>query len=337
MSINPEALIQRLIEWIDIDSVTPHEGAYLEALERFFLERGYTCSRQDVEPGRWNLLATRAANPRVLLSTHVDTVPPFIPARREGDTIYGRGACDTKGCLVAMTEAARRLDEAGLGEQVGFLLVVGEEVDHIGAKTAKRWGLSPQRIILAEPTRNQVVAAQKGMIKLDVCAHGKAAHSAYPQRGDSALHRAIDALHDMLHASWPEHEVLGPTTLNVGMLHGGVAHNVFAPEATGSVLIRTVAPTADYVPTIQALTRAHRVEAPIEVENDPVFFEPPSDEVTCTVSFNTDATYLGPIAPVWLVGPGDIEVAHTDHEHITLQDILEGADLYERLLLKALS
>lgn len=336
MKTQPEALIARLIQWIDIDSVTPNEGAYLEALEQFFLEQGYTCERQDVEPGRWNLLAMRKPNPRVLLSTHVDTVPPFIPARREGDVIYGRGACDTKGGLVAMTEAARRLDEAGLGQEVGFLLVVGEEVNHIGAKTAPAWGLSPTRIILGEPTRNKVVSAQKGMIKMDICAHGKAAHSAYPLRGDSALHRTIDALHGMLHADWPEHDVLGPTTLNVGMLEGGVAHNVFAPKATGSVLMRTVAPTAQYEPQIKALTEPHRVEAPIEVENDPVFFDPPQEVETCTVAFNTDATYLGPIAPVWLVGPGDIEVAHTDHEHITLEDILEGADLYERLLRLAL-
>lgn len=336
METQLQALVDQLIAWINIDSVTPNEGAYLEALEQFFTARGYTCTRQPVEPGRWNLLATRKPNPKVLLSTHVDTVPPFIPARVEGELVYGRGACDTKGGLVAMTEAARRMDEAGHGDEVGFLLVVGEEVDHIGAKTAPGLGLSPERIILCEPTLNRVVEAQKGMIKLGICAHGKAAHSAYPARGESALHRTIDALHGMLHAQWPHDQTLGPTTLNVGMLEGGVAHNVFAPLAQGSVLIRTVAPTKDYAPLITALTDPHRVEAPIEVENDPVFFDPPHGEATCTVSFNTDASYLGPIAPIWLVGPGDIEVAHTDHEHISVEQMIAGAALYERLILKAL-
>ena len=327
-----EQLVEQLMGWIDIDSVTPNEGAYLEAIEALLEERGYTCSRQPIAQGRWNLLATRRPNPKVLLSTHVDTVPPFFGARRDGDTVYGRGACDTKGGLVAMIEAAWRCADEPWGDEVGFLLVVGEEVDHVGAKHAPALGLRPERIILCEPTVNRVVSAQKGMIKLKVCAHGKAAHSAYPERGDSALHRSIDALHELLHAQWPEDEQLGPTTLNVGMLHGGVAHNVFAPEAQGSVLMRTVRPTSAYVEHIKRTATAYKVELPIEVENDPVFFQPPPGEHTCTVAFNTDATYLEPIAPIWLVGPGDIEVAHTDHEHITAQQLMEGVELYGRLI-----
>ena len=329
-----EELAQLLMRWIDIPSVTPNEDAYLEAIEALLTSRGYTCTRQPIEPNRWNLLATKTANPKVLLSTHVDTVPPFIAARREGQTIYGRGACDTKGGLVAMIEAAWRLQDEAWADEVGFLLVVGEEVNHIGAKHAPALGLSPERIILCEPTVNRVVAAQKGMIKLKVSAEGVAAHSAYPERGDSALHRMIDAMHELLHAQWPEDTQLGPTTLNVGQLEGGVAHNVFAPEANGAVLIRTVRPTEEYVQTIEHSTQPHRVDAPIEVQNNPVFFDPPEDVHTCCVSFNTDASYLEPIAPIWLVGPGDIEVAHTDHEHITMEQIEEGIDLYMALIRK---
>jgi acetylornithine deacetylase len=284
-----------------------------------------------VEQDRWNLLATRSGRaPRLVFSTHVDTVPPMLEVRRDGEVIYGRGACDTKGGLLAMAEAAERLIARGLDE-IGFLLVVGEEVDHIGARCAQALEVRPQRIILCEPTRNRVIAAQKGMAKLKLHACGVAAHSAYPERGDSALHRLIDAMHDALHADWPQDELLGPTTLNIGQMSGGVAANVFAPEASADVLIRLVSEPAGVLSQLRELCEAHRVVMEPLVDNAPVFFSPPPGFETGTVSFNTDASYLAPLGPVWLVGPGDIEVAHTDHEHITLSDIKAGIDLYERL------
>jgi acetylornithine deacetylase len=334
--LTKEELAHQLTQWLAIDSVTPTEGPFLETLEPFFQARGWITSRQHVEDGRWNLLATRPGHaPRLVFSTHVDTVPPHLPVRRDGDTIYGRGACDTKGGLLAMCEAAERLLQLG-HHDLGFLLVVGEEVDHIGAKTAQALDVRPQRIILCEPTRNRVIAAQKGMAKLKLHAHGTAAHSAYPERGDSALHRLIDAAHDALHADWPSHELLGPTTLNIGTMQGGIAANVFAPEANADVLIRLVSEPEPVLEQLRRLCAHHRVEVEPLVHNAPVFFAPPDGFVSGTVSFNTDASYLAPLSPVWLVGPGDIEVAHTDHEHITLQDILDGVDLYVRLALTVL-
>lgn len=330
-----EALTQRLERWLAIDSVTPGERAFMEELERELSARGYTCARQEVAPDRWNLLATRSAPARVLFSTHVDTVPPHLPVRREGDTIYGRGACDTKGGLLAMVEAAQQLVDAGC-EEVGFLLVVGEEVDHIGAKTSRALGIAPERIILDEPTVCRVVAAQKGMVKLNLLARGIAAHSAYPSRGVSAIHKLIGACGALLAHQWPSDPILGPTTLNVGTIGGGVAFNVFAPQAEAEVLFRSVCPTDQLMPEIARLCAAHDVEVTIAVENGPVFFDPPEGVETCTVAFNTDATYLSQIAPVWLVGPGDIEVAHTDHEHIELSQIEQGITLYARLARLAL-
>lgn len=321
-----EALAQELMRWLEIDSVTPNERAYLEQLEAEFVRRGYVCERQEVSESRWNLVARRG-DPALYYSTHVDTVPPFLPVRRQGRTIYGRGACDTKGGLLSMMEAADRLG----GAAVGFLLVVGEEVDHIGAKRSRALSMRPAQIILCEPTINRVVSAQKGMIRVHASAQGVAAHSAYPERGESAVHKLIEGLHALLAHSWPEEPTLGQTTLNVGQIEGGVAANVFAPEASASVLIRTVRPTSEYEPVLQELARGAGIELEILVENDPVFFSPPEDVPTCTVAFNTDATYLSQLGPVWLVGPGDIEVAHTDHEHITLDDMLEGIALYERL------
>ena len=315
-----------LVSWLEIDSVTPNERDFLEHLEGVFQQRGYTLERQDVAKDRWNLIARRG-NPTLFYSTHVDTVPPFLTPRVEGNIIYGRGACDTKGGLLAMMEAADRLD----GADVGFLLVVGEEVDHVGAKRSCGLGIEPTRIILCEPTVNRVVRAQKGMIRMNLEATGVAAHSAYPARGDSAIHRLLDAAHDLMHAEWPEDDILGPTTINIGQIEGGVAANVFAPSALANLLIRTVRPTAEYLPLLEEIGARYRVEVNVLVENDPVFFSPPEGVETCTVSFNTDATYLSQLGPVWLVGPGDIEVAHTDHEHIDIDELMAGIDLYEKL------
>lgn len=315
-----------LVSWLEIDSVTPNERDFLEHLEGVFQQRGYTLERQDVAEERWNLIARRG-NPTLFYSTHVDTVPPFLTPRVEGNIIYGRGACDTKGGLLAMMEAADRLD----GADVGFLLVVGEEVDHVGAKRSCGLGIEPTRIILCEPTVNRVVRAQKGMIRMNLEATGVAAHSAYPARGDSAIHRLLDAAHDLMHAEWPEDDILGPTTINIGQIEGGVAANVFAPSALANLLIRTVRPTAEYLPLLEEIGARYRVEVNVLVENDPVFFSPPEGIETCTVSFNTDATYLSQLGPVWLVGPGDIEVAHTDHEHIDIDELMAGIDLYEKL------
>lgn len=318
-----------LLEWAAIDSVTGREGAFLEALEAHFAGLGFRCERQQLEPTRWNLLARRGPRPRFVYSTHVDTVPPHLPVRYEDGVVYGRGACDTKGGIVAMAAAGQRLLADGI-EEFGYLFVIGEEVDHQGAKAAPGWELDTDRIILCEPTQNRVVAAQKGMIKLHLRAQGVAAHSAYPARGVSAVHRLLDALDALRAEAWPAHDLLGPTTLNVGVIAGGVAANVFAPSARAEVLFRTVSSTAPLLERIRSLCGPH-VEVEVPAANDPVFFDPPPGVETTTVAFNTDASYLNPIAPVWLVGPGDIEVAHSDHEHIVMTELERGVDLYEHL------
>ncbi len=318
-----------LSEWVAIDSVTGREGAFLQRLQEWFEARGWRCERQEIEPTRWNLVVRSDEDPRFFYSTHVDTVPPHIGPRIEGDTLYGRGACDTKGGIVAMAAAGERLRADG-HRNFGYLFVIGEEVDHQGAIEARQLELEADRIILCEPTENQVVAAQKGMVKLVLDADGIAGHSAYPDRGVSAVHRLLDALTRIRLEPWPEHELLGPTTVNVGVVEGGVAANVFAPSARAEVLIRAVSPVEPMIERIEELCGEHvRMEVP--AANDPVFFDPPADVETCTVAFNTDASYLHQIAPVWLVGPGDIKVAHSDHEHITRDSLDAGVDLYERL------
>lgn len=321
---------QLLMEWLEIDSTSGREAKFLETLESYFTARGYHATRQPVEEARWNLLLTRPHHPpRVLFSTHVDTVPPFLPVRTDGKSIWGRGACDTKGGIVAMALAGDRLLAEGI-QDFGYLFVVGEEVDHCGAKVAKGLPVKTERIILCEPTQNQVVSAQKGMVKLTLHADGIAGHSAFPGKGESAIDKLLDVIEAIRHEAWPTDSILGPTTINVGVITGGVAANVFAPSATAEVLIRTVAPVGPMIARIRELC-ATSVKVNFPASNDPVFFSPPDDVTTCTVPFNTDATYLSVLAPVWLVGPGDISTAHSDHEHIQLADLHLGIDLYESL------
>ena len=331
-----DTLAQTLQTWLRVDSTSGQEGAFLELLEGELRQAGFSrIDRQEVAQGRYNLLARTDRPARLLYSTHVDTVPPFLPVRREGDRILGRGACDTKGGLLAMLEAAKRLLAEGQRD-VGFLLVVGEEVDHCGAKKSVSLQVEGlERIILCEPTVNQVVAAQKGMLKFELRSTGIAGHSAFLDRGVSAIDRLLDVLERLRTYDWPADKLLGPTTLNVGTIQGGVAANVFAPSAHAQVLMRAVSPIAPLLETVQKLAAD---EATVEgaVFNDPVFFDPPAGYDSTTVPFNTDATYLSELAPVWLVGPGDIRVAHSDNEHIDLGDLEAGIDLYTSLGRQAL-
>ncbi|RAL20771.1 peptidase dimerization protein [Lujinxingia litoralis] len=335
---SPDSLANHLQSWLRIDSTSGQERAFLETLETELVQAGFTqITRQPVAEGRWNLLATTDQPARVLFSTHVDTVPPFLPVRRQDDRIYGRGACDTKGGLLAMLEAAKRLLARGQRE-VGFLLVVGEEVDHCGAKTSVNLNLDGlERILLCEPTRNKVVAAQKGMLKFTLHTEGVAGHSAFPDRGVSAIERLLNALQALRTDDWPVDPLLGPTTLNVGTITGGVAANVFAPAASAQILMRAVSPIVPLLERVEALAREHEARIEGAVFNDPVFFDPPAGYDTDTVPFNTDATYLSQLAPVWLVGPGDIRLAHADHEHIELSDLQAGIELYDALASQALA
>ncbi len=321
--------IERLRAWIDIESISGNERTFLEELEVYLSARGFAVDRQPVGIDRWNVIATRRPDPSLVYCTHVDTVPPFFPARVERGAVYGRGACDTKGGIVAMIEAGERLLADGL-DDLGYLFVVGEEVDHDGARTAVTLDLRPRRIVLCEPTGNRVVRAQKGMVKLTLSTEGVAGHSAYPEKGHSAVHDLLDVIAALRDHAWPVDDVLGPTTLNVGLIEGGVAANVFAPRARAELMIRAVSDSEALVQTIGELV-GDRAAVEVPAANDPVFFDPPESVETCLAAFNTDATYLQELGPVWLVGPGDIEVAHSVDEHITLASMEAGVDLYERL------
>lgn len=326
-------MFDHLASWLEIDSTTGGEADFLRHLEAEFQQLGFDCRRQSVasddDRPRWNLIATATRNPSCLFSTHVDTVPPHLPVHTSESTIYGRGACDTKGGLAAMVRAAERLLDDGL-DDLGFLLVVGEEVDHRGAKAARSLELDPDRILLCEPTRNRVISGQKGMIKVILRAEGEAAHSAFPDQGRSALHPLIEVLRELRAHPWPADELLGQTTLNVGTLSGGVAANVLAPSAEAELVFRTVSDSDPLLETVRSIA-GDRVGLEVVTYNDPIAFDPPDDLPTGTVPFNTDAPYLAELGPIWLVGPGDIRVAHSDDEHLTREALHSGIDRYEHL------
>ncbi len=327
--LDRDALEATLLEWLAIDSTSGRERAFLEHLESAFREDGWNVERQQVAQDRWNLVIDDGHPTRLLYSTHIDTVPPTLPVKSEEGIIYGRGACDTKGGLLAMWAAAQKLRRRGL-EGIGFLLVVGEEVDHIGARVAEDLELNPTQIILCEPTINRVVRAQKGMVRLTLRAQGVAGHSAFPGDGKSAVDPLLDGIERIRRHRWPTDDILGPTTINIGVIEGGVAANVFAPSARAEVLFRAVAPVEPMIDEIKHLAGDELLVEDL-IFNDPVFFDVPDDLATCTVPFNTDATYLTTLGPVWLVGPGDIRCAHSDDEQIALDNLIAGIDLYIEL------
>jgi acetylornithine deacetylase len=252
----------------------------------------------------------------------------------EGDTIRGRGACDTKGVFLAMVEAAAKL---GHPDDLGLLLVAGEEVDHCGAdafSAAPPW--RPERIILGEPTRSKVVTGQKGVLKLRVTTTGQEGHSAFPGRGHSAIHTLLDALHRLRALTLPSREDLGHSTLNVGLIQGGVAANVFAPTASAVLMIRAAAPTTEIESAVVA-AMGDEVSREILSRCEPQIFEVPDGFSTTVIPFNSDAAWLSGVAPVWLAGPGDIRLAHSIEERISLEELNRGVGLYTALYRAAVS
>lgn len=321
--MSPAPDLEQLLAWLAIDSTTGSERTFLERLEHDLHAEGLRCERQPVAPDRWNLIARPTGPCQLLFSTHVDTVPPFFGPRREGEATRARGACDTKGGLFAMLAAWRGLP-AALRQHVGFLLVVGEEVDHCGAIAAADLSFPDLRaIVLCEPTCNRIALGQKGILKLRVSASGRAGHSAFPEAGHSAVHPLVRTLARWLDHTWPDDPDLGPTTLNVGLIGGGIAANVHAPDASAEVLFRTVRPAAQMRDEVARVTPSDVLVEEISA-NDPVRLTPVEGFATTVIPFNTDAPWLQQLAPTVLYGPGDIRTAHCADEILTDRDLLAG-------------
>jgi acetylornithine deacetylase len=311
-------VLRTLADWIDVPSVTGDEEGYGELLARALTDEGFGVERQQVEPGRHNVLARGAKPPEIVFCTHLDTVPPFFGPRIERGVIYGRGACDAKGQALAMLLAARELLKRG-EDRIGFLLTVGEETDSAGAKRAdalRTDAWRPRFTIVGEPTDNTFVRGHKGIYKCSLQAHGVAGHSSQDV-GPSAIHELVGALERILAADWGHDERFGRGTLNVGAIAGGLAANVVAPEATAELLLRIVEDPARVTERLTGLLGPH-VELVAGKGYAPLGFHVPAGEESIAVAFGTDAPYLGGWGTPVLYGAGSILDAHTAGEKLEL-------------------
>lgn len=321
---------------IDIPSVTPEEaqvGGYLfDHLSRLAASHNGIVEKHEVEPNRWNVFA-QFGDPIVTLSTHMDTVPPFIPSRIDDEFIWGRGACDTKGIIASMIVASERLLERGV-RNFALLFVVGEERNSAGASYAARHPRGSKFIINGEPTSNQLALGSKGALRYELVARGRMAHSAYPELGDSAIDKLLDALDAVRKLKLPIDPVLGPSTLNIGTIHGGRAPNVISDEARAEIFIRLVGDSAG---TKAALAEAagNRVELNFVLEIPALHLTAVEGLPTTVVAFTTDIpAFLGAWGQPLLLGPGTIHVAHTLDERVPKKELLEAVEIYQQLVIK---
>jgi acetylornithine deacetylase len=326
----PLNLIETTRHLVDIESTTGQEAAVCVAMADLLESRGYSVIRQPVTDGRMNLLAsTGDESPELVFSTHLDCVPPFIPSRMEGDLLYGRGSCDAKGIAVTQLAAADALRAAG-ETRVGLLFVVGEERGSDGAVAANALSTGRCRFLVnGEPTEGKLALGHRGAYRVRLRATGRAAHSAYPELGESAIEKLLDALVRLRAIPWPADPVLGATQYNIGLIEGGVAPNVIPAAAGADLLIRLVTPVED----VRALLR--EVEPLVEVESvyhiDAIHMRSLQGFESEVVGYTTDAPMLTAWGERLMYGPGTIHVAHTDHEHVAVADLERAVEDYQRI------
>lgn len=319
---------------IDIESITPNEreiGNFLwrrlDELAHRFLGQA---ERMPVEKDRDNVFV-RFGEPVVVLSTHMDTVPPFIPSREDGHEIWGRGACDTKGIIAAMIVAAEELLETGK-RNFGLLFVVGEERNSAGAQAAARNPRGSKFLINGEPTENKLAIGSKGALRYEIVTSGRMAHSAYPELGESAIEKLLDALERIRRIELPVDEVLGASTLNIGTISGGRAPNVIADEARAEIFIRVVGEVTELRSKIQSAVKP-------DAEAEEILLIPAvrlaalDGFPTTVVAFTTDIpAFGGAWGQPFLIGPGSIHVAHTIEERIAKSQLIDAIGLYKEMI-----
>jgi len=321
---------------VDIESITGNEAAVGNYLYGELCRIGYQTRKMPVEGERFNVYATSEEHPHpaIVFSTHMDTVPPFIPSSEDEGRIYGRGSCDAKGIIAAQIAAAERLRQQGI--YVGLLFVVGEERDSLGAQVANEYaGKEPAAsrcrfLVNGEPTENRIALASKGTLRVEVTATGRMAHSAYPELGESAIDKLIAALARLRAMPLPSDPEVGPCTLNIGLIEGGRAPNVIPDYAHADLLYRLVGPSSELRRQISA-TAGDQVEVTFPLELPFLRLRTVDGLPTMIAAFTTDIPKLTNWGEPLLIGPGSIHVAHTDGEYIEKQQLAEAIDLYRRI------
>ena len=320
------ALTRRLV---DIESVTGQEGPVGRFLLETLGQAGWETSPIAVDEQRFNVFARpKQGAPAVVFCTHMDTVPPFLPSSEDEANVYGRGACDAKGIMAAQIAAAEGLRAEGL--PVGLLFTVGEERDSIGAKTANRQAPGSRFLIDGEPTDNRLAIATKGVLNMKVTARGRMAHSAYPEQGESAIEKLLDALARLRAMELPNVPEIGACTMNIGAISGGRAPNVVPDLAQADVLYRMVTASDDLKQRIRQWVGA-LVEIEFGADSPFLKLRTVDGLPTMVASFSTDIPHLRNWGEALLLGPGSIHVAHTDREFVTKQALHQAVGLYSRV------
>jgi acetylornithine deacetylase len=318
------SLTRRLV---DIESISGNERAVGEFLLEYLTGLGYSSSRMEVAADRFNVYATVPGHkPTVVFSTHMDTVPPFIPSSEDGENIYGRGSCDAKGIIAAQIAAAERLRQEG-SVAPALLFLVGEERDSQGAAVANRHAPGSRFLINGEPTENRVAIASKGTLRVELIARGKMAHSAYPELGESAIDKLLDALQRLRSMELPTSPEVGPSTLNIGIIEGGQAPNVVPDFARAHLLYRLVGPSDELKHRIVEAA-GNRVEVHFVLEIPFMRLRTVDGIPTMVAAFTTDIPGLSNWGEPVLLGPGSIHVAHTERERLAKRELQEAVELY---------
>jgi acetylornithine deacetylase len=316
-------------ELLAIPSSSGDERAAVDFVARWLIARGWNVHVQEVSKGRGNVWASRAGG-GVTLSTHLDTVPPFVAPRLDGDQLYGRGSCDAKGIAAAMMAAADRLATSG-EQRVDLLLVVGEEKGSDGARAANRLAPTSRFLVNGEPTESKLASGAKGSQRVMVRTRGRAAHSAYPHLGESAIEPLLALLPTVHKLDMPSDPLLGKTTVNIGVVRGGTEANIIPENAEAELMFRLV---GDVAPLRKALEKWAKGKAELEYGSyipAQHFHVIPGFE-TAPVAYTSDIPLLDRWGTPLLFGPGSIHVAHTVDEHIAVPELRAAVDAYERIV-----
>ncbi|MEA2337032.1 MAG: acetylornithine deacetylase [Thermoanaerobaculia bacterium] len=331
---DPITFAKRLI---DIPSPTESEFDAAVFLHDELAALGYACRRHEVSERRFNVYASAGGRPRVVINSHIDTVPPWFAASEDDEFLYGRGACDTKGIIAAMIAAGERLRADGMND-FAYLFVVGEETDSIGAKMANKEfaSLGSEYVVVGEPTESTFARASKGALTCFVRFDGIAGHSAYPERGDSAINKMVNAIAEINATDWGSDDDLGATTVNVGVVRGGEKPNVIPAEAECQMIFRTVTEPEIVQAKLQSIIARHGGSITVSRGNPPQRMKVPAGFESRVVAFNTDVPHLGALGTPLLFGPGSILDAHGANEKIGKKDLLQSVQTYHELVVTLL-
>jgi len=321
---------------VDIESISGNERAVGEFLVAYLSSLGYATTRMEVSPERFNVYAAvQGRKPDVVFSTHMDTVPPFIPSSEDADHICGRGSCDAKGIIAAQIAAAERLRTEGKVVPA-LLFVVGEERDSQGAAVANQHAPGSRFLINGEPTENHIAIASKGTLRVEIVAHGRMAHSAYPELGESAIDKLLDVLERLRRMELPTNPDVGPSTLNIGIIEGGEAPNVISPFAKAHLLYRLVG-SSDNLKRRIIETVGNGAEVAFVLEIPFMRLRTVEGIPTMVAKFTTDIPGLSNWGEPVLLGPGSIHVAHTERERVEKRQLHEAVELYCKVAKNLLS